>query len=59
MQPDELAMVYTTLADAIARVGDDRAPLLLATLALDLIAARDDGDAVAAAIARAERLTNV
>ena len=57
MQPDALDTVYAQLAEAIARVGDARAPLLLATLALDLMAAREDVDQVVAAIARAERLS--
>lgn len=58
MRPDDLATLYTMLADAVARVGDERTPLLLATLALDLIASRDDVDAVAASIVRAERLAH-
>ena len=38
MRAEELDALYTALAEAIARVGESNAPLLLATLSLDLIA---------------------
>ena len=56
MRADELDDVYGMLADALGRVEAPQAPLLLATLALDLITGLDRAVAVAA-IARAERLT--
>jgi hypothetical protein len=59
MSPERLETLYTALAEALGRVGESRAQLLLATLALDLIAHHADTDAVAAAIARAERLALV
>jgi hypothetical protein len=59
MSPDELETLYATLANAIARVGDARATLLLATLALDLIAHHATPADAATAIARAERLAAV
>ena len=59
MDPTELDTLYATLSEAIGRVGEARAPLFLATLALDLIARQPDGLAAAAAIERAERLTRL
>ena len=56
MRPAELDALYTALAEAIARVGEDRASLFLATLSLDLIAHHADPAAAAEAIERAERL---
>ncbi len=59
MSPDELEALYAALANAIARVGDERAPLLLATLSLDLIAHHVGPADAARAIARAEGLAAV
>lgn len=59
MSAEELETLYASLAGAIARVGDDKASLLLATLALDLIAHHVAPADAAAAIARAERLADL
>lgn len=56
MKPADLDRLYTALCEALGRVGERRASLLLATLALDLMARADDSDDVRSAIARAERL---
>ena len=58
-RPERLDDLYTALAEALGRVGDDKSALLLATLALDLIAHHPDADAAADAIARAERLAGI
>jgi hypothetical protein len=52
----QLDDTYTALARATARVGDAKAPLFLATLALSLIARQEDADRALALIAQAERL---
>ena len=59
MRPEELDVLYTSLAHAIARVGEQQASLMLATLALDLITHQTDPTIVAEAIARAERLAGI
>jgi len=59
MPPDALDALYTSLADALGRVGEARTPLMLATLALDLIAQHGSPQVAAAAIERAERLAMV
>lgn len=56
MSPDHLETLYTRLAEALGRVGDDKANLLLATLSLELVARHADPAVVEAAIERAERL---
>ncbi len=56
MEPTELEHLYTALAEALGRVGEGRAPLLLSTLALDLIASGVDAAVALSAIERAERL---
>jgi len=56
MTDAELDDTYTALARATARVGEAKAPLLLATLALALIAREDDAAEALALIAQAERL---
>lgn len=56
MSPTDLDRLYTTLCEALGRVGENRASLLLATVALDLLAGSDDPAAARAAIERAERL---
>ena len=56
MDAADLDAVYGALANALARVGESQASLLLATLALDLISRESDPSVVTAAIARAERL---
>lgn len=54
-----LDRIYGVLAEALGRVGEDRAALFLATVLLDLIASSADHEPVAAAIARGERLAAV
>ena len=56
MDDTALTDTYTALAQAITRVGDERAPLFLATLSLALLARQADAGAAAALIAQAERL---
>jgi hypothetical protein len=56
MSPIDLEVAYTSLANAIHRVGQDKAQLMLATLCLSLISERGDSAAVLKAIAQAERL---
>ncbi len=54
----ELDTTYTALAEAIARAGETRAPLLLATLALSLLSEQPGAAAALALITQAERLSN-
>jgi hypothetical protein len=56
MNPIDLEAAYTELANAIDRVGQEKAQLMLATLCLSLISERDDSAEVLKAIAQAERL---
>ncbi len=56
MNPDDLDTAYTALAQALGRVGQERSPLLLATLALALLARQGDAQAVLPLIEQAERL---
>ena len=58
MDAADLDTIYAALANALARVGEPQAPLFLATLALDLASRTADVAVVAAAISRAERLTD-
>ena len=53
---ERLDRLYTQLAEALGRVGEERAPLFLATLVLDLMTARIDESRVAGAIVRSEGL---
>jgi hypothetical protein len=50
----DLDTSYTALSEAINRVGEQRAPLFLAMLALSLIARQPSADTVAQLIAQAE-----
>jgi hypothetical protein len=59
MNNAETELVYTTLAECIARVGEVKASLLLATLALDLLSRHPDADAALELISQAERLTMI
>lgn len=54
----ELDTTYTALAEAIARAGEARAPLLLATLALSLLSEQPGAASALALITQAERLSN-
>lgn len=56
MHDAALTDTYTALAQAIARVGPERTPLMLATLSLALLAREPEAGAVSALIAQAERL---
>jgi hypothetical protein len=58
MSNAELELTYTALAECIARVGEARTSLLLATLALDLLHHQPDADAALARILQAERLVH-
>ncbi len=51
-----LDQTYTALAEATARVGEAKAPLFLATLALALLSRQSDASAALALISQAERL---
>jgi hypothetical protein len=57
MQANELDTAYTALAEAIGRVGEGNAQLMLATLSLSLIAKLENADAALALISQAEKLT--
>lgn len=59
MSETQLERTYTALAECIGRVGEDRTPLLLATLALDLLSQQPDAEAALARISQAERLANL
>ena len=59
MNNAQIEITYTALAECIARVGETRTSLLLATLALDLLSQQPDADAALAHILQAERLANV
>jgi hypothetical protein len=56
MNDVEIELIYTALAECIARVGAAKTPLLLATLALDLLHQQADAGAALARILQAERL---
>lgn len=56
MTHHDLDQSYTALCEALARVGEARAPLMLATLSLALIARQADGASALALIEQAERL---
>lgn len=52
----QLDQTYAALAEAIARVGEAKAPLFLATLALALLSRQTDVAQALALMAQAERL---
>lgn len=56
MTDHDLDQSYTALSKALARVGEDKAALFLATLSLVLLARETDAAAVLPLIAQAERL---
>jgi hypothetical protein len=56
MNTTDIERIYTVLAQCIARVGKDKAPVMLATLALDLLHRLPDAAAALEHIERAERL---
>jgi hypothetical protein len=57
MTDTDLDHAYSELSEALARVGDDRARLLLATLSLALLARLPDAQTVLPLIEQAERLS--
>jgi hypothetical protein len=59
MNDAEVETIYTELAQCIARTGEARTPLLLATLAFDLLRQQPDAGAALAHILRAERLAHI
>jgi hypothetical protein len=59
MNDAQIEVTYTALAECIARVGETKTSLLLATLALDLLSRQPDADAALAHILQAERLANL
>jgi hypothetical protein len=56
---DDLDRSYTALSEALGRAGADKAPLLLATLSLALLARESDGSEALRLIAQAERLAQL
>jgi hypothetical protein len=59
MNNADIELTYSALAECIARVGEAKTSLLLATLALDLLSREPDADAALARIQRAEQLVHV
>ena len=59
MPADDLDRAYTALAEALGRVGEARAPLLLSTLALALVARQREVESVLPLIGQAERLSRI
>ncbi len=55
MTEQDLDTSYTSLCEALTRVGEQRAPLFLAMLSLSLIARQSDAGDVLALIAQAEK----
>jgi len=58
MNSAEIELTYAALAECIARVGEAKTPLLLATLALDLLHRQPDADSALVHILQAERLVH-
>jgi hypothetical protein len=56
MTDHDLDQSYTALSKALAKVGEEKAALFLATLSLALLARQPDAEAVLPLIAQAERL---
>jgi hypothetical protein len=59
MNSAEIELTYTALAECIARVGEAKRSLFLATLALDLLSEQSDADAALRHILQAERLADI
>jgi hypothetical protein len=59
MNSIQIELTYTALAECIARVGESKTPLLLATLALDLLSQQADAEAALQHILQAERLAQL
>jgi len=59
MTSAQIELTYTALAECIARVGETKRSLFLATLALDLLSEQPDADAALRHILQAERLADI
>ncbi len=59
MNDADVDATYAALAQCIARVGEARSNLFLATLALDLLSEQPDAGTALVHILQAERLTKV
>jgi len=59
MNSAHIELTYTALAECIARVGETKRSLFLATLALDLLNEQPDADAALRHILQAERLAGI
>ena len=59
MNNAQIELTYTALAECIARVGQAKTSLLLATLSLQLLSLQPDVDAALAHLLQAERLTQL
>lgn len=59
MNGDDLDRSYSALCEALGRVGEAQAGLLLATLSLALMARAEDATEVLRLIEQAERLSQV
>jgi len=59
MDNAQIEITYTALAECIARVGETKTSLLLATLALDLLSQQPDAEAALRHILQAERLAKI
>jgi hypothetical protein len=57
MTESDMDLTYTALAEAIARVGEEHAPLMLSTLALALLSQQATAASALTMIAQAERLS--
>lgn len=54
MNPDDLDQVYTSMAQALTRVGESQAPLFLSILGLSLLSRQADAGTALALLAQAE-----
>ncbi|MEP6884730.1 MAG: hypothetical protein ABJC66_08275 [Gammaproteobacteria bacterium] len=59
MNSAQIDRVYTELSECIARVGEAKTHLFLATLALDLLSQQADAETAVEHILNAERLANI
>ncbi len=59
MNSAQIDLVYTELSQCIARVGEAKTHLFLATLALDLLSQQTDAEGALEHILKAERLANM
>ncbi len=54
MTPEDIDVAYSSLCEAMSRVGEDKSPMLLAALCLSLITRHDDVAVVESLIRQAE-----